>query len=391
MLVRLSWVPVLSGGLRCKTQLFSGTLYMAASSKTLPHKSKDPQKFNTPLQVPFFPGSSLLCHHTNSEKPSDTTSFHSVLKKTKLEQSSLSNVGLCSGREKKKRVEELIVLEDVDICQLEVKLNVFKGKVDRLENTHSNILELLPEKDNDAEFGVVEDFRDKAIRIQTKARRIVNSQQNVLEVLGISDPVEIKNKRERENLTKLHFEETVRINTEGRYEVSLPWKENHFPIPSNKDIAMKRLESLTKKLHQETLFTAYDVFKEWELLGTIENDPVDSSPHLHGHYLPHRPVVKQHGTTKIRLVFDASARQFRQCEAEILPSIEESHYILAEEKFNLRGWKYTGDDDPEQVTSVLELIWNRKEDELKMNLDWIETYKLEIVSKSFRSNSFPYT
>ncbi|GFT50445.1 hypothetical protein TNCV_11481 [Trichonephila clavipes] len=34
MLVRLSRAPVLSGGLRRKTQLFSGTLYMAASSKT---------------------------------------------------------------------------------------------------------------------------------------------------------------------------------------------------------------------------------------------------------------------------------------------------------------------------------------------------------------------
>ncbi|GFT55180.1 hypothetical protein TNCV_990481 [Trichonephila clavipes] len=72
MLVRLSRAPVLSGGLRRKTQLFSCTLYMAASSKTPPHQSKGPQKFKTPLQVPVFPGSSPLCHHTNSEKPSQT-------------------------------------------------------------------------------------------------------------------------------------------------------------------------------------------------------------------------------------------------------------------------------------------------------------------------------
>ncbi|GFX08524.1 hypothetical protein TNCV_1527221 [Trichonephila clavipes] len=79
MLVRLSRAPVLSGGLRRKTQLFSCTLYMAASSKTPPHQSKGPQRFKTPLQVPVFPGSSPLCHHTNSENPSDITSFHSVL------------------------------------------------------------------------------------------------------------------------------------------------------------------------------------------------------------------------------------------------------------------------------------------------------------------------
>ncbi|GFV01982.1 hypothetical protein TNCV_946521 [Trichonephila clavipes] len=79
MLVRLSRAPVLSGGLRRKTQLFSCTLYMAASSKTPPHQSKGPQKFKTTLQVPVFPGSSPLCHHTNSKNPSDTTSFHIVL------------------------------------------------------------------------------------------------------------------------------------------------------------------------------------------------------------------------------------------------------------------------------------------------------------------------
>ncbi|GFT22380.1 uncharacterized protein TNCV_3273601 [Trichonephila clavipes] len=79
MLVRLSRAPVLSGRLRRKTQPFSGTLYMAASSKTPSHQSKGHQKFKTLLQVPVFPGSSPLCHHTNSENPSDTTSFESVL------------------------------------------------------------------------------------------------------------------------------------------------------------------------------------------------------------------------------------------------------------------------------------------------------------------------
>ncbi|GFT29590.1 integrase catalytic domain-containing protein [Nephila pilipes] len=59
-----------------------------------------------------------------------------------------------------------------------------KKNVDRLENTHSNILELLPEKEYDAGFEVVEDFWDKANRIQTKARRIINGQQNVSSVLN---------------------------------------------------------------------------------------------------------------------------------------------------------------------------------------------------------------
>ncbi|GFR13634.1 uncharacterized protein TNCT_574631 [Trichonephila clavata] len=76
------------------------------------------------------------------------------------------------------RGEELIALEDVHIYELEAELNVFKGKVDRLENTHSNILELLPEKDYDADFEIVEDFGDKAIQIETKAKKKKKSTVN---------------------------------------------------------------------------------------------------------------------------------------------------------------------------------------------------------------------
>ncbi|GBM81658.1 hypothetical protein AVEN_229330-1, partial [Araneus ventricosus] len=82
------------------------------------------------------------------------------------------------------KVEELITLEGVDISELEAELNVLKVKSDRLEITHASILELLPEQDFEAEFEVVEDFRDKAIRIETKARRIITCQQNVSNILN---------------------------------------------------------------------------------------------------------------------------------------------------------------------------------------------------------------
>ncbi|GBO23647.1 hypothetical protein AVEN_18373-1 [Araneus ventricosus] len=82
------------------------------------------------------------------------------------------------------KVEELITLEGVDISELEAELNVFKVKSDRLEITHASILELLLRRIFEAEFEVVEDFRDKAIRIETKARRIITCQQNVSTILN---------------------------------------------------------------------------------------------------------------------------------------------------------------------------------------------------------------
>ncbi|GFS70780.1 hypothetical protein TNCV_571251 [Trichonephila clavipes] len=56
MMVRLSRAPVLSGGLRRKTQLFSCTLYMAASSKTPPHQSKGPQSSKPRSKCQFSQG-----------------------------------------------------------------------------------------------------------------------------------------------------------------------------------------------------------------------------------------------------------------------------------------------------------------------------------------------
>jgi len=37
---------------------------------------------------------------------------------------------------------------------------------------------------------------------------------------------------------------------EGRYEVSLPWKEMHDPLPDNYILSLRRLEGLIRRLRQ---------------------------------------------------------------------------------------------------------------------------------------------
>ena len=60
------------------------------------------------------------------------------------------------------------------------------------------------------------------------------------------------------------FLKTVSINNEGRYELQLPWAENHAPLADNKSVAIKRLQSTTKRLQTEEKYEAYDaVFQEW--------------------------------------------------------------------------------------------------------------------------------
>ncbi|XP_043498680.1 uncharacterized protein LOC122521983 [Polistes fuscatus] len=129
-----------------------------------------------------------------------------------------------------------------------------------------------------------------------------------LDILGIRDPIENKSHIENENEIKASLLKTVVINEEGRYEVGLPWKENHPPLRDNKEIAHRHLQSAIKKLKDQGLYQEYDVvFNDWLNEGIIEQLPIEEEKNW-GHYLPHRGVLKESSTTRLRPVFNASAR-----------------------------------------------------------------------------------
>ncbi|GFU08886.1 DUF1758 domain-containing protein [Trichonephila clavipes] len=100
---------------------------------------------------------------------------------------------------------------------------------------------------------------------------------------GITDP--LLNENTKENFELTDFKNKLKILRDGRYEVKLPWKCNSENLPSNKELTWKRHLRMMNKLRNVEL-----------------NNEC--------HYLPHRPVIKlDSATTKIRPVFDASARE----------------------------------------------------------------------------------
>ncbi|UYV74091.1 hypothetical protein LAZ67_11002081 [Cordylochernes scorpioides] len=93
-----------------------------------------------------------------------------------------------------------------------------------------------------------------------------------LDVLGIQDPIE--------------------RDEDQRYSVALPWKCERNNIPSNLEIAQRRLEACTSKLRKEKRVIDYStILQEWEREGLIERIE-ENRPQKKGHYLPHRPVFK---------------------------------------------------------------------------------------------------
>ncbi|KAF2888439.1 hypothetical protein ILUMI_17734, partial [Ignelater luminosus] len=129
-----------------------------------------------------------------------------------------------------------------------------------------------------------------------------------LDVMGITDPVKTKSgERAQEEICE-RFRQAATINENERYEICLLWKESHPNSETNKEIAQKRLLITTEKLKRQGLYEEYDqVFMKWFKEGIIEKVTVEEE-NLWGHYRPHRHVLKENSTTRLRPVFDASAK-----------------------------------------------------------------------------------
>lgn len=126
-----------------------------------------------------------------------------------------------------------------------------------------------------------------------------------LESIGISDsPVESDNEVARKK-----FSETLKYE-QGRYTVTWPWKEDRPDLPENRALALGRLKSLvTRMKNNPELIQKYDGIITDQLdRGIIEKVGSESNS-LIKHYIPHHAVVNPtKATTKVRVVYDASAR-----------------------------------------------------------------------------------
>ena len=92
--------------------------------------------------------------------------------------------------------------------------------------------------------------------------------------------------------------------------MELPWKEAHSTLPDNYSLCLKRLNGLLVRLkHDPDVLHEYNsIITDQLQKGIVEmvesaNEEVENI-----HYLPHHAVVRRNKeTTKVRVVYDASA------------------------------------------------------------------------------------
>ncbi|UYV77957.1 hypothetical protein LAZ67_15003031 [Cordylochernes scorpioides] len=199
-----------------------------------------------------------------------------------------------------------------------------------------------------------------------------------LEVLGIRDPVETCSKETRYQEIKEKFITKIQRQSDQRYSVGLPWKVEKESIPSNLDIAIKRLDISTKKMTSQNKLTEYSqIFRDWLTEGLIER--VEENPlERRGYYLPHRPVYNMESkTTPIRPVFDTSCLghnglSLNQCLEKgpnLLERIPEMMIRFRENKFGVtadirKAFQMVAIEESER--NYLRFLWWEKESDREL-------------------------
>ena len=128
--------------------------------------------------------------------------------------------------------------------------------------------------------------------------------------MGIKDSIE-----ETEDDRALQsFYSTVEIK-ENRVCVTWPYRMPNPELPDNWQLALGRLKSVRQRLDAELLAKYDTIIRDQEQKGIIERIPTIPSftaPPKEGkltHYVPHHAVLTpQKTTTKVRMVFDCSAK-----------------------------------------------------------------------------------
>ncbi|XP_043203715.1 uncharacterized protein LOC122371441 [Amphibalanus amphitrite] len=139
-----------------------------------------------------------------------------------------------------------------------------------------------------------------------------------LETIGIEPPTfpsKVSETQADKNKAVEHFERTCTRDADGRYQVRWPAKTDFDELPTNKDVAHRRLERCETSLDRSGKRQEYDqAIRQYIEMGFAEPAPV--VPDGPVHYLSHHAVYKG---DKIRIVFDASAGSPRSLNDMLLP------------------------------------------------------------------------
>ncbi|XP_055714978.1 uncharacterized protein LOC129809187 [Phlebotomus papatasi] len=183
----------------------------------------------------------------------------------------------------------------------------------------------------------------------------------------------------REDEKSLQMMEKTTKRVPERWETGLLWRKDSHEAINSREMALKRLLSLEKRLEKDPeLAQRYqaniDGYLEKGYLKELDaND--ESLPMNQCWYLPHFPVINPNKPGKVRLVFDAAAKAHGVSLNDLLMTGPDMMTSLSEIliKFRQRRVGFTGD-----IKEMFHQVNIRTEDNNHQRILWRNTPKEEI-------------
>ncbi|GFX80556.1 uncharacterized protein TNCV_3929641 [Trichonephila clavipes] len=291
------------------------------------------------------------------------------------------------------REKELQKTEPDDIA-VEELLEHLEQKFECLKIVDKECEPLYSPTEIDKEIEAVEQYFDKIVTWRFRAKKQLGknnkfkSDSDSCKTTEESKLIEpMKTRIELEEAAKDHFARHVTRDADGRYVVSLPWIQGHPFLSNCRNLAERRLKNCVRSLERSKNLGKYEaVFHSWQNEDIIE-EVQNVADKKNEHYLPHHPVCKDNSTTKIRPVFDGSAKEknsssINEClekgpnmPRQIQPTWLVHTGVSEAEKGTLL--------EEEKKVPVLGLIWKPDKDTFSVN--WEENSKINEIPETKRT------
>ncbi|GFX10690.1 integrase catalytic domain-containing protein [Trichonephila clavipes] len=208
----------------------------------------------------------------------------------------------------------------------------------------------------------------------TNANELNNSIKRFWEIENCPD-FEIPTMSREERLYEEHFTSTYNRDETGRFIVNMPLSRDPSCLGDSKEMALRRLNSLWRRLVQDPKISELyrNFMREYLEMGHME-EVVEDEDSATVYYLPHHGVYRQESkTTHLRVVFNASSIT---TSGESLNSLQLNGAVIQRDLFsillNIRARKFAVTTDikkmfrmiliDESQRDLLRIVWKDKID-----------------------------
>ncbi|UYV70099.1 hypothetical protein LAZ67_7001786, partial [Cordylochernes scorpioides] len=199
-----------------------------------------------------------------------------------------------------------------------------------------------------------------------------------LEVLGIRDPVETCSKETRYQEIKEKFITKIQRQSDQRYSVGLPWKVEKESIPSNLDIAIKKMVAIEESERNYLRFLWWEKESDRELIAYrhkrlvfgLNCSPFVLNAVIEYHLQSIRGPLVQWAKILAQSFYMDNCITSLETKQEVHEFQKAAIEIMDRAKMDLREWEYSLEENPEKgtCTKILGVVWNKMEDSLKCEL-----------------------